>query len=387
MSRRRGNGEGSIYRRESDGKWVAALDLGIVAGKRKRRVFYGRTAAEVRAKLRAAERAIDDGLPVPDQRTVVQEWLTWWVSDVLPSGSVRASTVENYEYVLRRYALPSLARVPLARLSPQHVHSMLQSMADQGLSPRTRQLTRAVLRRALRDAERWGLVARNAAALVEAPGKSSPVLDALSLEEARLLLAAADGDRFEALYVLALVCGLRRGEVLALTWDDVDLAQQTVRVRGTLQRRSQAGLVVEEPKTARSRRTVSLPSLAADSLRRHKRAQAELRLAAGPEWIDRRFVFTTAVGTPLDPRNVTRLFHSLCNRAGLGPRRFHALRHSAATLMLSEGVPLEVISETLGHAGYAITADVYAQVVPKLQKQAAAAMDRALAVVPDTEVL
>jgi integrase len=378
MTRRRGNGEGSIYRRESDGKWVGALDLGIIDGKRKRRVFYGRTATEVRTKLRNAERAVSDGLPIPDQRTLVGEWLGWWLSEVLPSGKVRASTVENYDYVLRRYALPSLSAVPLARLTPQHVHSMLQDMADRGLSPRTRQLTRAVLRRALRDAERWGLVARNAAALVESPGKASPVLDALTLEEARALLAAARGDRLESLYVLALMCGLRRGEALALKWNDVDLDGQTVRVQGTLQRRPRVGLVIESPKTARARRTISLPALAVDAIRRHKREQAAERLAAGAHWQHQNFIFATPIGTPLDPRNVTRLFHGLCCRAGLGQRRFHALRHSAATLMLAEGVPLEVISETLGHAGYAITADVYAQVVPKLQQQAAAAMDQAL---------
>ena len=136
--------------------------------------------------------------------------------------------------------------------------------------------------------------------------------------------------------------------------------------------------MVETPKTNAGRRTLPLPRTALDALRSHRTRQAAERLAVGPRWNETGFVFTSPIGTPLDPRNVTREFHEVCERAGLGRRRMHALRHSAATLMLSEGVPLEVISETLGHAGYAITADVYAKVVPKLQRRAADAMDLAI---------
>jgi integrase len=178
---------------------------------------------------------------------------------------------------------------------------------------------------------------------------------------------------------VALATGMRRGEVLGLRWDDVDLDARQLAVRGTLKRMPKVGLVLDTPKTASATRAIPLPDHAVAVLREHRRQQNVERLAAGPEWQPTGFVFTTPIGSPVDPRNLTRDLHTVSTAAGLGPIRFHALRHTAATLMLTNGVPLEVISVTLGHASYAITADVYAKVGATLQRTAADVMDGLLA--------
>jgi integrase len=236
----------------------------------------------------------------------------------------------------------------------------------------------AVLRRALSHAERWGMVTRNAAALVDVPRLDGAKLDdALDVNQAQVLLGAARGHSLEALVTVALAVGLRRGEALALQWNHIDLDHSTLAVGGTLKRRPGRGLIVDTPKTANARRTIALRSICVRALRRHKMRQVEIRLAAGTLWNETGFVFVTPIGTPIDPRNLTREFHRLCSKAGLPRLRFHALRHSAATIMLAQGVPLEVISKTLGHRGYAITSDIYAKVGHDLQRTAADAIDKA----------
>lgn len=376
MAKRRGAGEGSIYQR-GDGQWVGALNLGYSGGKRQRKTVYARTRREAADKLRGIQNTAADGLPIPDERTTVEAWLRWWLRE-LPTGKLKPSTIDNYGFILERYVIPDLGHHRLTKLTPQHVQAVLRAMESRGLSASTRRLTRAVLHRSLAQAEQWSLVARNVAGLVETPTKGAPEIDPLTIEEIQRLIEAAAGDRLEALWIVTVTLGLRKGEALALKWDAIDFAEAQVRISGTLQRRPGEGLVVETPKTNAGRRTLPLPRTALDALRSHRTRQAAERLAVGPRWNETGFVFTSPIGTPLDPRNVTREFHEVCERAGLGRRRMHALRHSAATLMLSEGVPLEVISETLGHAGYAITADVYAKVVPKLQRRAADAMDLAI---------
>lgn len=200
----------------------------------------------------------------------------------------------------------------------------------------------------------------------------------ISKAEARALLDAAKGHPLEALVTVALSLGLRKGEALALRWSNIDMDAGTLTVAATLSRRVGHGLVESAPKTARSARTLPLPRTCLESLRTHRRTQAAAQLQAGESWRGEGHMFTTPIGTPIDPRNLTTQFHRLCVDAGIGKRRFHALRHSAATLMLAQGVPLAVISDVLGHASYAITADVYAKVGEELRTEAARAMDAAL---------
>jgi integrase len=232
----------------------------------------------------------------------------------------------------------------------------------------------AVLRRALGDAVRWGVLARNPAAVVAPPRAVRHEIRALTTDEARALLAACEGERLGALYVLALTTGMRRGELLALRWRDVDLVEGVLAVRSTLYR-AEGRLVLAEPKTARARRLIHLAPEAVGALRRHREAQLEDRLRLGPAWDDQDLVFANELGRPVEAHNmIRRSFHPLLERAGLPRIRFHDLRHSTATLLLSSGVHPKVVSEILGHATIGITLDTYSHVLPAMHREAVGAM-------------
>ena len=203
-------------------------------------------------------------------------------------------------------------------------------------------------------------------------------MQTLSPEQARQLLDTAAGDRLGALYVLALSTGMRQGELLALHWENLDLDAASLQVRGTL-RRVDGGLAVLEPKTAASRRQITMPAAAVDALRRHRAAQNEERLRIGSAWHDNDLVFANEIGRPIEPGNlVRRSFQALLAQAGLPRIRFHDLRHTAATLMLSRGVHSKIAAETLGHSRVGVTLDIYSHVTPTMQREAAAAMDEVL---------
>ncbi len=385
--RKRSNGEGTLVRR-ADGLWAAALVLTTRDGQRKRKYVYARTQRECREKLAEVRRQAEAGV-VPDGRTV-GALLRSWLDDTLP-GTVKLSTEANYRHIVERHLLLGLGDVRLDRLKPAQIRAFLRSKGEEvspstgrPLSARTVQLCHAVLRTALESARRDELVPRNVASLVQPPRPRREEVQPLDVADARRLLDAARSDRLGALYTVALAVGLRKGEALALRWSLVDLDAGTLRVAGTLQRlqvRSstrRTELVVVEPKTARSRRTVPLPFVCLDALREHRRRQAAERLAA-PVWVDPDLVFTTEVGTPLDPRNVTRLWQDMVGRLDLGRRvRFHDLRHTCASLLLAQGVEPRVVMETLGHSVIGTTLNIYGHVLPVVQRAAAAQMHDAL---------
>jgi integrase len=369
MARKRNAGEGSIFQR-ADGRWCAQLDLGWQGGRRARKYIYGATAGEVQDVLLKARGDHVAGLPVAVERQTVGQFLADWLeSSVKPS--VRAATYVSYEHTVRNHLSPELGRLPLRKLGPQHIRAMLNRKLAQGeLSARSVAYLRVVLRAALNQACKWSLVARNAAELAEPPKCERFRIEPLSPEQARALLDATKGARLEALYVVALACGLRMGEVLGLRWQDVDLDRAQLTVAGTLQRQKGRGLVLVETKTARSRRMISLPAPLIAGLKTHRIHQLEERLAAGPRWCDSGLVFVSGVGTPLEPRNLFRAFKATLVRAGLPEIRFHDLRHSAASLMLAQGVPLRVVMEVLGHSSIALTANTYSHVMPSLVRDA-----------------
>jgi integrase len=377
MPRRRADGEGTIAQR-GDGRWEGRLSLGTAAeGRRLRHVVYGRTRNAVVDKLRRARNRVAEGQPPADSATTVAEYLRWWVEHVVP-GTVRETTAYQYRRLIEHTIIPAIGAHKLGKLTPAHVHAMLRGIEQKGRGPSSRRVARVVLRRALALAHEWGYVQRNVAALVKAPPTTTKTDDALDVDGLKRIIAAAEGDRLEALWIAAATVGLRKGEVLALTWDALDLRARQLTVYGSLRRVPGKGLIVIPPKTERGVRVVALPPLCVAALRRRKQAQRLERVAAGPRWKNSNYVFTTENGTLIDPRNLTRLWRKVTATAGLGDVRLHALRYSAATISLAEGVPLEVISRQLGHAGYAITADVYAHVGREAQRDAANAMQGAL---------
>jgi integrase len=381
---KRGNGEGTIrfdaQRKRWEGRATIAVDR---QGQPVRRKVTGKTRAEVVARLRALSDAVDQGRSPVRRDFTVARFLDSWIAEIVP-GSVHEATRANYEHIIGLYLVPAIGRRRLGELSPRDVTKMLLDMEARGLSPNTRRLARSVLRRALRYAEAEGIVARNVAAIADGVKLGDQGGRTLTPTDARALLAQVRGHRLEAAFTVALSLGLRRGELLGLAWDDIDLEATPGRltVRRSLKRISGRGLVLDTTKTRQSRRTVHLPATVTQSLRAHRRRQAEERLLAGPEWetepLGEDLVFRSVVGTAIDPANFLHTVYSATTAAGLGRWTPHELRHTAASLLLAQGVPLKVISDTLGHSSIRVTADIYAHLMEPAKDEAAVAMEAAL---------
>jgi integrase len=371
MARRRGRGEGSIYRRASDGRWVAALFM----DDGRRVVRRASSRKDAAAKLELLLKARAEGHALAAERgtaAFLNEWLAIMKHTVAPG------TFERYEQYIRVHAIPALGRIRLGRLTPQHFQRLYQDKLAAGLSPTTVSHLHTVLHGAFAEAVRWGLLPRNVVSLVRPPRKAHVEVVALTVEQARALLAAAAGNRFEALLMLAVKTGMRRGELLALRWEDVELDRGMLQVRGTL-RRTREGLTFGAPKTAASRRKVVLSPSSVAALRRHRARQEEERHGIGDLWLDLGLVFPNTLGRPMEPRDLlANVYRPLLEHAGLAPVTFHVLRHTAATLLLSEGEHPKVVQELLGHAQVSITLDRYSHMTPRLMSNAAALMDRLL---------
>jgi integrase len=231
-----------------------------------------------------------------------------------------------------------------------------------------------VLRRALNHALARGQVQRNVATLIEPPRRAQPEVRPLTPEQAAAFLSAARGDRLEARFGVALAHGLRQGELLGLRWDDLDLAAETRRVERQLQRIDGAFRLVGL-KTRQSRRTIAIPATLVAQLCEHRVRQEAERAAAGAQWVESGLVFPSTIGTPLDPRNLTRRYKALLARTGLPDLRFHDLRHTCASLLLARGVPARAVMATQGRSHLSLTLNVYAHLFPGDQRQAADAME------------
>jgi integrase len=304
----------------------------------------------------------------------VADYLDDWLAHVLPARGISPATASNYATVVATHITPALGGRRLDQLRPEHVEKMLRAMTDAGKARSTVRLARTVLGMALAHAERRDLVLRNAARLAVLPPGAKRESRSLTADEARALLAAAHGERLEAAWVVMLCLGLRPGEVLGLAWPYVDLDAARLTV-AQAQRREPGRLVLGEPKTRKSRRTLDLPALVVDALRAHRIRQAAERLAAGELWADLDLVFPSERGTLMDPRNFRRQFDRVAKAAGLDDLHPHLLRHSAVSLLSAAGVPLEQVADVAGHATTAMTEGVYRHAVAPSVGAHVAAMD------------
>jgi integrase len=287
------------------------------------------------------------------------------------------NTLDSYRWVIGKYLRPALCPKRLAALTVDDVEALLRSMARRRLSRSSAVRVRAVLVLALTHAERRDLVLRNVARLAEIPAGCAEPKEgrSLSVEQARLLLRAAEGDRYEPLYLCGLMLALRPGELCGLLWEDVDRERATLQVRRSL-KTERTGLRLGEPKTRRSYRGLDLPPAVVAALRAHPARQAQERLFAGRAWVDHGLVFTSHVGTPVDPANLRRSFSALTRSVGLGHWTPKELRHSAASLLSAAGVPLELIADVMGHDGTRMTGTVYRHAVRPTVSAGAEAMQR-----------
>lgn len=367
MARKRNANEGSIFQRDSDGRWCGVLNLGWEDGKRKRRYFYGATAQEVQDALLKARSDFRQGVVMVGDSQPLKSFLEGWLDSV--RAAVRVRSFDAYQGAVNNHLIPALGHIKLGKLTPQHVQGFLNAKIKAGLHPRTVASLRTILVQALNQAVRWDMIARNPAALVRSPKVPRSTIRPLAPERARQLLAAMKDEPLQALHQVVLTLGLRRGEALGLQWADIDLDKGVLSIRRTIGRAA-SGIVIQEPKTTSGRRTLNLPPNLIAALEAHRKRQIEQRLLAGPDWQDTGYVFTTSIGTHLDPRVPGKDLDRLLEKAKLEHARYHDLRHSAATFMLVQGVHPKVVADMLGHAKVGLTLDVYSHVLPSLQAEA-----------------
>ena len=375
------NGEGSLYQRKSDGRWFGSIIEPDEEGKLKRRTVSAKTKDAARLKLRRLMEELDrleaEGLPPMDTTVTVSQLLDRWHKVIVATR--RETTASNYRYMIDGHIVPfvlpggiTVGSKKVATLTFSDVDALLDAKREVGLSVSTRRLIRSVLVQATNQAMKWRIVTRNEAAM------STPVTvhrsdgRSLSPAQAKQLMETLATAPMGALFTVMLTTGMRRGEAIGLRWEDVNLKKGVISVRQQVQRIN-GELKATEVKTERSRRSINLAKPTVMALKEHQTVQKRERLAS-PAWTETGYVFTTGLGTPLDPRNVAKQFEANCLKAKLGKWHPHELRHSAATLMLAAGTPLQVVSAVLGHASIRITSDVYGHVLEPQRQEAADAL-------------
>lgn len=370
-------------------RYLVTVETGRDAGGgriRKTKTVYGDSKREARERAQSLLNAwlaeLDQGTYVEPSSMTLRQYLRHWLEHAAPSLAPR--TVEGYRYIIESHLIPALGHIPLSKLTPLAIQNYYaRALRDGrkdgagGLSNRSVEFHHAVLRRALGQAVRWRLLAQNPCLAVDPPraGRRHD-MTILGPEQVKALLEAAAKTRDYALILTAVTTGLRRGELLALRWDDVDLQRRVIHVRHALQRIKGRGLVLREPKTVRSRRQVSLPESTVEALRRLRAEQARNRLRLGPRYQDNGLVFCLPDGRPLDPPGLTRRFRRLADGLGFTTLRFHDLRHTHASMLLAQGVHPKVVQDRLGHESIQQTIDTYSHLFPDLQREAAAQVDQ-----------
>ncbi|MEU0151086.1 tyrosine-type recombinase/integrase [Micromonospora fulviviridis] len=398
-ARRNPNGEGSIYQRASDGRWVGQAYVLTTDGTRKRKFVYGATWEEAHAKLVELKSKSQRGIPVPDRAWKLADYLPYWLAAYVTD--LKPTTARGYESAVRLHLIPALGTKRLDSLQVQHVKAFMDDFRRKCLcctngldkirpadrrccsvgrccqhypSARQIQFVHAVLRNALQHAMREELVSRNVAKLVRIPSPRYKVGKGLSVDQVRKILAASAGHRLHALYVVAATMGLRRGELVGLRWSDVDLDEGTLRVQQTVQRVA-GQLHVLDAKTEDSEAVLPLPEVTWLALLEHQERQQAERAALAEVWENHGLVFPSERGTPMEPTNLSRSFARLRETAGLPGVRLHDLRHTVVSLLMELGVPPHVVQAIARHADVKVTLKVYAHANLDAMRQALGKLD------------
>ncbi|MDQ3826376.1 MAG: site-specific integrase [Actinomycetota bacterium] len=358
MTHRNLNGEGTVYLRK-DGRWVAAAYVPVSGGGIRRQSRYAKTRADANKKLRELIKCAEQNIPVPSASLTVANYLDEWLAHI--KQHVRRSTWKSYEGNIRLHVLPRIGSKRLARLGVREVRMMIDQMRRDGVGQPTIQYVHATLRAALEHAYREELVTRNVAKLVRVERPKVLPREPLSADEARMLLDNTTNHPQYALWVVLVMLGLRRSEICGLRWEHIDFAEQTLRITQTVQ--PVDGKLRELPtKTRRSNRTVPLPARALYALADHHRQLQERHGEPGRPWTPVGYVFGTRYGTPLEPRNLTRMWNQLCTEHGVRTVTLHGLRHTCVSLLLALGVHPRVVMEIVGHSAMEMTMNVYGHV-------------------------
>jgi integrase len=317
-----------------------------------------------------ANQAKMQGTFITTGEQTLNDFLTHWLQDTA-QPNLRPRTFIRYRQLIQLHILPVLGKVKLQKLTPQHLQKLYNQKLEEGCAPQSVKHMHRLLHKAFNDALKWNLISRNVCDLVDTPRVPKHEMKVFTSEQAQKFLEVAKGDPLEALYVVALTTGMRQGELLALKWDDIDFSHGKLQVRRTIARITDKGFTVSEPKTPKSRRSINLTPMAIESLKQHRIRQHEHRLLAGPAWDEQGWVYANALGRPIEAGNMMRRsFLPLLAKAELPKIRFHDLRHSTATLLLSMGTHPKIVQELLGHSQISMTLDTYSHVLPSLQEDA-----------------
>jgi len=362
MTRRRSRGEGSIFKRK-DGLWCAQINL--PTGKTKTK--YSKVQKDVRDWLADMQTANRRGTWSDGETVTLGEFLERYLSDVV-AHTLRPKTQESYGLLTRTHLIPALGKIQLLALRPNHLQALYSAKLADGYSKRTVQYLHAILHKALAQAVKWDMVPRNVADAVEAPRPSKKAPEMLTETQAKLLLDSVRTEPLYPLWLTLLATGMRKGEILGLRWEDVDLKAGIIHVNqsaGTVHKR---GIVMSEPKTAQSRRSIGLPPMVVEALKDHREDQARYHDFDG--FVDQNLVFCTKRGTPFGSRNILTYFHAALKQAGLPKVSLHSLRHLHATLLLKAGLHPKIVQSRLGHSQISMTMDLYSHIMPGMDERA-----------------
>jgi len=366
-------------RRRGD-SWQICVESGRdpITGKRERiyETIKG-TKKEAEARMHELAHTIKTGQYIKPSELTVKDFLLKWLEDYC-ENNLAPSTLQSYDMIIKTHLIPALGSIKIEDLEPMHIkkyqtHKLKSGRKDGkegGLSKRTVQYHHRVLSKALKHAVRWRVIDSNPCNYIDAPSPDTPEIQPLSQKQIEKLLDAAEDWVYDLIYI-AIFTGMRRGEILALRWKDVNFKEKILHVRQSVTKPTGKGLIFRKPKTKSSIRPINVDDDIIKILKRRRREQKENRLRLGSKYNNEyNLVFAGIDGKPILPRRTTRRFNLTAKKIGLGDFRLHDLRHTHATLMLQAGVHPKVVQERLGHSTISQTLDTYSHVIPSMQKEA-----------------
>ncbi len=332
------------------------------------------TKKDAEKRLSELLHQLDTGNFMKPSKTTLQEYLEKWLLDYATSN-LSPRGFERYAGIIRKHLIPDMGNIILTQLRPEHLQKHYTARLNQGLSARTVRYHHAVIHRALQTAVKWGLISRNVADDVDVPRIHRTEMQTWDEDDVTRFLAVAKDSPYYVLFYTALFTGMRRSELLALRWQDIDFIFSQIYVTRSLHHLKDGSYIFTEPKSARSRRTIALSPSAILTLKGHKEKQSLERDMLGIPLKNDGLVFSNIEGNPLRPNTVTRAWTMLSARAGVKVIRLHDARHTHASLMLKQGIHPKIVQERLGHASIQMTLDTYSHVAPGLQETAATRFD------------